>query len=85
MESVEDRLARLEKQVAYLQRHLGADPALVDADDNGSDLPPDFYAALRDGKTIKAIKIYRETTGASLLTAKNAVEALERRAAASDR
>ncbi|MFG1707134.1 hypothetical protein ACFLIM_28460 [Nonomuraea sp. M3C6] len=80
MESLEDRVARLEEQVAFLQRHLGVDPELVAADANGPALPPDFYRALRDGKTILAIKIYRKATGASLLTAKNAVEDMERSA-----
>ncbi|SEG99643.1 hypothetical protein SAMN05444920_113239 [Nonomuraea solani] len=78
MESLEQRIARLEKQVAYLQRHLGIDPAVIDSIPNGSALPPQFYQELRNGKTIMAIKIYRKATGASLLEAKNAVEAMER-------
>ncbi|MEO3799125.1 hypothetical protein [Nonomuraea sp. B1E8] len=78
MESLEERVARLETQIAYLQRHLGIDPALIDSVDQGPQLPPDFYVALRKGKTIQAIKIYREATGASLLNAKNAVEQMER-------
>jgi hypothetical protein len=77
MESLEERIARLERQVANLHRHLGIDPALVDAD--GPFLPPAFYQALRNGKMIHAIKIYRDTTGASLLVAKNTVEAMARR------
>ncbi|TMR93390.1 hypothetical protein [Nonomuraea basaltis] len=78
MESVEERIARLEKQVAKLQRHLGIDPALVD--DDGPFLPPEFYQALEKKKMIAAIKIYRDRTGASLLMAKNTVEAMARRA-----
>ncbi|MEW9547343.1 hypothetical protein [Nonomuraea sp. NPDC050783] len=121
VESVEDRLARLEKQVAELQRHLGLDAApagsgpagsglagsgLVGSGPAGSGLagsapvgsasagsgsvgsgparrplPPEFHAALRDGKTIKAIKIYRQVTGASLVVAKRAVEDIQRRSA----
>ncbi|GAA3528629.1 hypothetical protein GCM10022419_004340 [Nonomuraea rosea] len=81
MESVEERLARLEKQVAYLQRHLGVDPVLVDAVTDGELLPPEFYAALRDGKTVKAIAIYRKVTGATLLVAKTVVEDIQRGAA----
>lgn len=76
MESVEERIARLERQVANLHRHLGIDPAIVDAD--GPFLPPAFYEALRKGKMIHAIKIYREVTGSSLLVAKNTVEAMAR-------
>ncbi|MFC4116530.1 hypothetical protein [Nonomuraea zeae] len=78
MESVEERIARLEKQVAYLQRHLGVDPVLVDAVADGAALPPDFYSALQAGKTVKAIAIYRKVTNASLVTAKNAVETIQR-------
>ncbi|MFC4010742.1 hypothetical protein ACFOY2_26180 [Nonomuraea purpurea] len=81
MESLEERIARLERQVAYLQRHLGVDPSLIDAVPGGPALPPDFYQALQKGKTIQAIKIYRQTTGASLLVAKNTVEAMQRRIA----
>ncbi|MGP3914813.1 hypothetical protein [Nonomuraea sp. 10N515B] len=77
MESVEDRIARLERQVADLQRHLGIDPEL--ANSGGPFLPPEFYHALERRKTILAIKIYREATGASLLEAKNTVESMARR------
>ncbi|MEV4168614.1 hypothetical protein [Nonomuraea sp. NPDC049709] len=78
MEPLEERIARLERQVAYLQRHLGIDPAFIDSVSGGPELPPQFYQELRNGKMIKAIKIYREVTGASLLNAKNAVEAMAR-------
>lgn len=94
MESVEERLARLEKQVADLRRHLGIDPGpapvapVVPASDGrasvvpasgGPELPPRFYQELRDGKMIRAIKTYREATGASLVVAKRAVESMARR------
>jgi hypothetical protein len=36
------------------------------------------YAAIRTGKKINAIKLYRELTGASLADAKSAVESMER-------
>ncbi|TMR18690.1 hypothetical protein ETD86_21135 [Nonomuraea turkmeniaca] len=74
MESVEERIARLERQVADLQRYLGIDPERENAD--GPFLPPEFYEALRRGKKILAIKIYREQTGASLLEAKNTVDTM---------
>lgn len=38
---------------------------------------------LRQGRKIEAIKLYREQTGAGLVVAKEAVEAIERRYAAS--
>ncbi|MEV0167043.1 hypothetical protein [Nonomuraea fuscirosea] len=79
MESLEERLARLEQQVAYLQRHLGIDPDTGEAPGGGPELPPRFYQELRDGKLIRAIKTYRESTGASLVVAKNAVESMARR------
>ncbi|MCK2217031.1 hypothetical protein MF672_025035 [Actinomadura sp. ATCC 31491] len=81
MESVEDRIARLEQQVAELQRHLGLVTGAAGAASDGPALPPEFHAALRDGKTVKAIKIYRQATGASLVVAKRAVEAIQRRSA----
>jgi hypothetical protein len=43
---------------------------------HGSMLPPDFHDYLRRGKLISAIKIYREVTGASLIDAKAAVDAM---------
>ncbi|NRQ33255.1 hypothetical protein HII36_15575 [Nonomuraea sp. NN258] len=77
MESVENRIAELEKQVAFLHRYLGLDPALVDRSMR-TNLPPQFFVALRAGKMVRAIKIYREVTGASLKTAKHAVETIAR-------
>lgn len=41
-------------------------------------LPPSFDDALRQGKMIEAIKIYRQATGAGLAEAKSAVEAIMR-------
>ncbi|GAA1656402.1 hypothetical protein GCM10009733_062400 [Nonomuraea maheshkhaliensis] len=79
MESVEERLARLEKEVADLRRHLGIGPGSVVPASGGPELPPRFYQELRDGKMIRAIKTYREATGASLVVAKRAVESMARR------
>jgi len=42
-------------------------------------MPPGVVEALRAGNKIEAIKIYRESRNSSLLEAKNAVEALERK------
>ncbi|MCF6469775.1 hypothetical protein FAF44_15450 [Nonomuraea sp. MG754425] len=75
-EPVEDRIARLEQQVAALQRYLGVDLSAGD----GSRFSPEFHEALRQGKTLRAIAIYRKETGASLRDAKTAVENMQRRA-----
>ena len=40
--------------------------------------PPQFADAIRRGKTIDAIKIYRQVTGLGLKEAKDAVEAIVR-------
>jgi ribosomal protein L7/L12 len=80
MEPLEEKVAQLEQQMAFLYRYLGIDPAILEA---GGALPPNFYAALQKGKTVEAIKIYRDATGASLVTAKNAVEAIARTASRS--
>jgi len=80
-ESLEDRVKRLEQQVASLQQYLG-----IRLDDSGGlRLSPEFHEALRNGKVIKAIAIYRKETGASLASAKKAVEEMQRRQDAIER
>jgi ribosomal protein L7/L12 len=82
----EDRIARLERQVDFLFRRLGVDPSAAFAGDGGpgafagggDGLPMSFYDALRRGKKIQAIKIYREATGVGLKQAKDAVDAMVR-------
>jgi Ribosomal protein L7/L12 C-terminal domain len=59
---------------AYAQSDPAADPAYG----AGPVFPPSFADALRTGKLIQAIKIYREVTGVGLKEAKEAVEALAR-------
>ncbi|MGW5262131.1 hypothetical protein ACWEQG_14230 [Microbispora sp. NPDC004025] len=78
MDSIEQRVAQLENQVAFLQLYLGVDPAIAGGGE--SVLPPEFHAALQRGKRIEAVRIYRKATGASLVTAKDAVEAMMRKA-----
>ncbi|GGM65403.1 hypothetical protein ACFFX1_02765 [Dactylosporangium sucinum] len=68
------RVARLERQIAFLYRHFGLDPRLAEQIDVPRDLPPEFADALRQHNLILAIKIYRQATGASLAEAKAAVE-----------
>ncbi|MGW7054733.1 ribosomal protein L7/L12 [Streptomyces sp. NPDC054887] len=62
-------ITRLERKVNLVMEHLGVrdnDPAL-----------DQVAALLSEGKKIQAIKVYREITGADLVEAKNAVEALD--------
>ncbi|WP_433058434.1 ribosomal protein L7/L12 [Dactylosporangium sp. CS-033363] len=75
------RLARLERQVAFLYRHFGLDPNLAESfPGRPAGMPPEFAEALRQNNLIAAIKIYRQVTGAGLKEAKDAVEALIRNA-----
>ncbi|PNE42510.1 MULTISPECIES: hypothetical protein [Streptomyces] len=64
---LERRMARLEQKMDRLMAHLGMeeveDPRMAEVD-----------ALLAKGKTVHAIKIYREVTGAGLVEAKEAVE-----------
>ena len=45
-----------------------------------ANVPLDIVQALRDGKKIDAIKLYRQSTGVGLKEAKDFVEEVERRA-----
>lgn len=72
------RLARLERQVAFLYRHFGLDPALADVFGAPDGLPPEFVAALRRQDLLTAIKLYRQATGAGLADAKETVERIAR-------
>ncbi|WP_370936589.1 hypothetical protein [Amycolatopsis sp. cg13] len=65
--SLERRMTRLERKLDLVLDHLGvAEP--------GGDLARELEPLLREGKTIAAIKRYREVTGASLKEAKDAVD-----------
>jgi len=76
--SDEERLHRLEMQVAYVYRHLGLDPA--DAVPSGAgELDLDVVQLINSGKKIHAIKLHRERTGLGLAEAKDAVDEFERR------
>jgi ribosomal protein L7/L12 len=89
-----ERIARLERQVDYLARYLGIDPALI-ADgalpggvpsgfsvapaDELADVPlAPVYDALRRNKKVEAVKLYRELTGVGLADAKHAVDSIAR-------
>jgi ribosomal protein L7/L12 len=79
--SQDDRLVRLERKVDYLFQRMGIDPSAAFALDGfgpGDGLPESFHEALALGKTLQAIKIYRDVTGAGLKEAKDAVQAMTR-------
>ncbi|MFG1646993.1 ribosomal protein L7/L12 [Amycolatopsis sp. NPDC049252] len=69
---LERRLARMELKLDAIAGHLGvaaaeaAQPQLADL--------PEVRKYLMEGKKIQAIKAYRESTGAGLKDAKDAVE-----------
>ncbi len=65
------RVARLERQVAFLLETLN-----LDYQDRPEPVSPEIMALVQRGKKIEAIKLYRETTGASLKAAKDLIESL---------
>ncbi|MFI5274614.1 MAG: hypothetical protein ACHQ4H_16400 [Ktedonobacterales bacterium] len=70
--TVELKLARIERQLDRVVKHLGI---------NGADPPPDLVGVrdlLRAGQKINAIKLYREQRHVGLKEAKDAVDSLER-------
>ncbi|WP_051898021.1 ribosomal protein L7/L12 [Sciscionella sediminilitoris] len=71
----EARIVRLEAQVAYLAEQLGVRPGELEAH-AAPDVPAEARRLAEAGKKIKAIKVYREATGASLAEAKRAIEAI---------
>ncbi|AGL19892.1 hypothetical protein [Actinoplanes sp. N902-109] len=65
------RLTSIETKLDAVVAHLGAvvpEPSY-----------PEVEALIRAGRTVEAIRQYREETGADLLTAKNAVDAISAR------
>ncbi|MEV5342244.1 hypothetical protein AB0K93_27750 [Streptomyces sp. NPDC052676] len=69
----EARLSRLDKRLKRIEHKLDLLAGHLDvrADDPGLD---EVAALVRDGRTIEAIKKYRDVTGAGLREAKEAVE-----------
>ena len=66
------RVAKLERTVAFLLEKLNLDYV----DNPPLDVDPDVFKLVQAGKTIEAIKLYREKTGADLRTAKDFIESL---------
>ncbi|MGE7385872.1 ribosomal protein L7/L12 [Streptomyces sp. NPDC004126] len=73
--ALEDKADRLERRLGLVLDHFG----IEEPEPAGMD---EVRALVRDGRTISAIKVYRQITGAGLAEAKRAVEALEAPAAA---
>ncbi len=67
------RVAKLERQVAFLLEHLGVQYQ----DHPTQDVSPEILDLVRRGRKIEAIQIYREQTGASLKLAKDFIDSLE--------
>ncbi|WP_328540551.1 ribosomal protein L7/L12 [Streptomyces sp. NBC_00344] len=67
LKRLDHRFARVERQLDLITAHLGV-PSELDAELSAVD------ALLRQGKSIAAIKAYREITGAGLKEAKEAVD-----------
>ena len=66
------RLATLERELAYIYDHLGIDrPAEPAA---GSPASPRVVQLAQSGDLMRAIKLYRQETGSDLKTAKELVE-----------
>ncbi|MFF4318256.1 hypothetical protein [Streptomyces sp. NPDC001568] len=68
--ALEDKVDRLERRLGLVLDHLGIEepePAGLD----------EVRALMREGRTVSAIKVYRGITGASLVEAKRAVEAMD--------
>ncbi|MFF0810564.1 hypothetical protein [Streptomyces albogriseolus] len=64
----ERRVARVERKLDAVMRHLGLEDEVPRRDE--------ILALVRDGKQVQAVKLYREATGAGLLEAKQAVDAM---------
>jgi ribosomal protein L7/L12 len=67
------KVAKLERQIAFLLQHL----ELEYSEEPNADVSPEILALVRQGETLKAIKLFREETGADLKTAKAFIESLE--------
>ncbi|HVU12250.1 MAG TPA: hypothetical protein VHD90_13285 [Phototrophicaceae bacterium] len=77
LRQLQARVAKLERTVEFLLHHFELDYV----DDPSSSIPgvdAEIMALVQAGKTIDAIRLYRERTGADLLTAKTVIEGLTR-------
>jgi ribosomal protein L7/L12 len=72
-EDLHERVRRLERQVEFLVRHFGLSQHIQDP----SQAYAEVLALKRAGRTIDAIKLYREMTGLGLREAKDYVDRLQ--------
>jgi hypothetical protein len=70
-ERINERLARLEEQMALVSEKLGLPFELPNAG-----VPLEVASLVREGKRLEAIKRYRELTGADFDEARSVVEQL---------
>jgi ribosomal protein L7/L12 len=69
---LQQKVAKLERQIAFLMQTLA-----LEYQDEPDAVSPEIIDLLQRGKKIQAIKLYRETSGASLKAAKAFIESLE--------
>lgn len=73
IDALRHRVEELERQVARLSEAAGIESTLGLAAES-SQMEDDIAALVQQGKTIEAIVMYREQTGADLVAAKAAVD-----------
>ena len=66
------RVGKLERTVAFLLSKL----EIEYVDNPSADVDPEIFSLIKAGKSLDAIRLYRQQTGADLLTAKNYIESL---------
>jgi len=67
------RIVKLENQMAFILQQKG----LNYREEQNMGVSPEIINLMRQGKKIKAIKLYRQETGAGLKQAKEFVDSLE--------
>jgi ribosomal protein L7/L12 len=75
IDRLSDRVAALESQMQAVLARLDLARSVPQAVPDADELLP----LLRDGKTIDAIKVYRERTGLGLAEAKDEIDRLKQR------
>ncbi|WP_411103413.1 hypothetical protein [Streptomyces sp. cmx-4-9] len=70
MKALDQRAARLERRLGLVLAHFGIE-------EPEHPVAGEVRALLREGRTVGAVKAYRQATGASLPEAKQAVDAIE--------
>ena len=67
------QIGKLERQVAFLLEHLD----LEYREEANAEVSPEILELVRRGKTISAIKLYREEMGCGLKTAKEFIDSIK--------